>query len=257
MRRVRLVHWNTDETATRAAALHAAGFEVETSPVRGPADLRELAERPPDAVVIDLSRTPSHGRDVALAIRTRKGTRQLPLVFVDGERAKVAAMKALLPDATYTSWRGIGGAIRRAMATAPEHPVAPSALAGYAATPLPRKLGIKPGSTLALVGAPPRFESALAPLPAGAVVVRRVGERPTLTLWFVRRRAELERRIVGIAARSDGLWIAWPKQASGVQSDVTQAVVREIGLASGLVDFKIAALDETWSALRFARRVVA
>ena len=122
-------------------------------------------------------------------------------------------------------------------------------------TTLPHKLGIKPGSTLALVSAPTGFEAALAPLPAGAVVERRLGARPTLTLWFVRRRAELERRIAGIAVRSDGLWVAWPRAHTGVRTDVSQAVVREIGLASGLVDFKIAALDETWSAIRFSRRV--
>ena len=122
-------------------------------------------------------------------------------------------------------------------------------------TPLPRKLGMRPGGTLALVYAPVGFEAKLGPLPAAAVVTRRLGASPTLTLWFVRRRAELERRIAGIAARSDGLWIAWPKQASGVKTDVTQPVVREVGLAAGLVDFKICAVDETWSALRFARRV--
>jgi hypothetical protein len=256
MRRVRLVHWNTAETAACATMLHAAGFDVETSPVRGPADLRALAESPPDAVVIDLSRAPSHGRDVALAIRTRKGTRHLPLVFVEGEPAKVDAMKALLPDATYTAWRGIRAALRHAVAAPPAEPVVPpSPLAGYASTPLPRKLGIKPGAMLALVGAPARFESVLGTLPPDAIVARRPGPRPTLTLWFVRRRAELERRIAAIAARSDGLWISWPKQASGLATDLTQAVVREIGLAAGLVDFKICALDETWSALRFARRV--
>ena len=256
MRQVRLIHWDEAEGAARASELQTAGFAVDRAPFRGPGDLRALAESPPAAVVIDLSRTPSHGRDVALAIRTRKGTRHLPLLFVDGDPAKVALIEALLPDAAYGSWRGIRTALRRAIAQAPADPVVPaSALAGYAGTPLPRKLGIRPGATLAIIGGPPEFESSMGELPAGAVVTHGVPSSPALTLWFVRRRSELERRIVRLAALSDGLWVAWPKQASGTSTDLTQTVVREIGLASGLVDFKICALDETWSALRFSRRV--
>jgi CheY-like chemotaxis protein len=256
MKRVRLVHWNETEAAGPVAQLQAAGFAVDCTPLRGPADLRVMAESPPDAVVIDLSRTPSHGRDIALAIRTRKGTRHLPLVFVEGDPGKVALVRALLPDAAYSTWRGIRAALRRAIAEAPTDPVVPaSALAGYAGTPLPRKLGIRAGATLALVGAPPGFEAALGELPAGAVVTRGARTSPSLTLWFVRRRSEFERRIARLASLSDGLWVAWPKQASGTPTDLTQAVVREIGLAAGLVDFKICALDEKWSALRFSRRV--
>jgi hypothetical protein len=216
MRRVRLVHWNEAEAAEPAARLEAAGFAVDRTPLRGPADLRAMAESPPDAVVIDLSRTPSHGRDVALAIRTRKGTRHLPLLFVEGDPEKVARIEALLPDAAYATWRGIRTALRRAISEAPADPVVPSSpLAGYAGTPLPRKLGIKAGATLALVGAPPGFEASLGQLPADAVVTRGARRSPALTLWFVRRRSELERRIVRLAAMSDGLWVAWPKQFQG------------------------------------------
>jgi CheY-like chemotaxis protein len=256
MRRVRLVHWNEEEASARASLLRSAGFNVDPTPLRGPADLRALAECPPDAVVIDLSRTPSHGRDVALAIRTRKGTRHVPLLFVDGDPEKVARIEGLLPDAAYATWRGIRAALRRAIAGAPADPVVPaSPVAGYAGTPLPRKLGIKAGATLAVVGAPPGFESMLGELPANAVVTHGARTSPALTLWFVRRRADLERRIVRLASLSDGLWVAWPKQNSGMPTDLTQTVVREIGLAAGLVDFKICALDEKWSALRFTRRV--
>ena len=256
MRHVRLVHWSESEAADRASLLRAAGFEADRTPLRSPADLRAMAESPPTAVVIDLSRAPSHGRDIALAIRTRKGTRHLPLVFVEGDPDKVARIEALLPDAVYASWRGIRAALRRAVADAPVDPVVPkSALEGYAGTPLPRKLGIRPGSTLALVGAPPGFEASMGELPDRATVTRGTSSRPTLTLWFVRRRADFAKRLAKLAAISDGLWVAWPKQGSGAATDLTQSVVREIGLATGLVDFKICALDEKWSALRFTRRV--
>ena len=129
-------------------------------------------------------------------------------------------------------------------------------VAGYSGTPLPKKLGIKPDSVVALVGAPAGFEKTLGELPAGAVL-RRNARRPAhLTLCFVRTRAELGRRIRALAraAAQGGLWICWPKKASGVPTDLTESVVRERGLAAGLVDFKVCAVDATWSGLRFARR---
>jgi hypothetical protein len=256
MTRVRLIHSSPSEIPARTARLAAAGYEVDPTPIKGPADLKALAADPPVAIIIDLSRTPSQGRDVALALRTRKGTRPIPLVFVGGAAAKVAPIRALLPDGIYTTWPGIRGALQRATTAPPAAPVVPrSVLAGYAGVPLPRKLGIKPGSVLTLVGAPPGFEQSVGRLPPQATLRRGVTAEPTLTLWFVRRRAALEERIRRLAARSQGLWVAWPKQTSGLATDLTQSVVREVGLASGLVDFKICALDETWSALRFSQRV--
>jgi len=132
----------------------------------------------------------------------------------------------------------------------------PAAPAGYSGTPLPRKLGIKPGFTVHLVDAPDGFETALGALPAGASL-RRTGRRPAdLVVWFVRSVAALDHGIVARAAATGpgGLWIAWPKKASGVRTDVTQAEVRAAGLDHGLVDYKIAAIDATWSGQKFARR---
>jgi len=254
--RVRLIHWNVAEIAARVAQLRAAGYAVNPKPVRSPAELKVLAANPPAAVVIDLSRTPSHGRDVALAIRARKGSRHVPLVFVEGDPAKVAPIRKLLPDGIYTTWAGIRPALIRARTAKRPAPAAPqSVLAGYSGTPLPRKLGIKPGSLLVLVDAPPGTVSIIGTLPPGARLRRGLGAQPALTLWFVSKRAALESRIAAVARRSAGLWVAWPKRTSGVATDLTQAVVREIGLAAGLVDFKICALDQTWSALRFSPRV--
>ena len=87
---VRLVHWNAAETADRAEKLRAAGYDVVCDPF-GPADLRSLKDRPPAAVVIDLGRLPAQGRDLGLLIRRQKATRQVPLVFVEGQPQKVAA----------------------------------------------------------------------------------------------------------------------------------------------------------------------
>jgi CheY-like chemotaxis protein len=222
----------------------------------GPAELRTLRADPPDAVVVDLSRLPSQGRDVAIAIRQYRSTRRVPLVLVDGDPGKVERIRALLPDATYATWPTARAALRRALARPPATPVVPgSMLAGYAGVPLVKKLGIKPGAIVGLIGAPPRFERTLGHLPPGARVRRQAPGRSDLTLWFVRSVRELAREIRRMvpAATGAGLWILWPKQASPLATDLTQNEVRRVGLAAGLVDFKVCAVDATWSGLRFTR----
>ena len=256
MPRIRLIHWNAAEAAERAARLPADEFEVDHAPL-DTASLRALRTNPPDALLIDLGRLPSHGRDVGVAMRQTRTTRGLPLVFVDGDPAKVELVRQLLPDAVYTDWANVQLALRDAIANPPANPVAPaSGLAGYSGTPLPRKLGIKPGYAVALPGAPDDFETTLGELPEDVVFRRRVQGRCDLIVWFVGSRRELRQRVqrYGQRAGPGGLWICWPKKASGVKSDLSERVVRETGLANGLVDYKIAAIDQTWSGLRFTRR---
>ncbi len=131
---------------------------------------------------------------------------------------------------------------------------------GYSGTPLPKKLGIKQGMTVALVSAPPGFS--LGDLPEGAKVRRGARGRPGLVIWFVGSRLELGweiRRIAGFASGSP-LWIAWRKQsAKGARgragsSEPSESAVREAGLESGLVDYKVCAIDAEWSGLLFAPR---
>jgi hypothetical protein len=133
------------------------------------------------------------------------------------------------------------------------------ASSGYSGTPLPRKLGIKPGTRLALVGAPADLETALGELPPDVVVRRRAQGPCDVIVAFFTRGVELERRLPALkrALHSDGgLWLAWPKGSSGVQTDLGEGAVRAAGLAAGLVDNKVCAIDETWSGLRFVYRVV-
>lgn len=107
-------------------------------------------------------RLPSHGRDVALGIRKFKSTRYVPLVFVEGDPEKVKHIKELLPDAVYTTWSQIQGALKRAIAHPTKDPVVPrTALDGYSGTPLPKKLGIKAHSVVCLIDAPKSFENPL------------------------------------------------------------------------------------------------
>lgn len=256
MPRIRLIHWNADEAAERAARLTNRGLRVDHA-LLDPSGLRALRADPPDAVVIDLSRLPSHGRDLGVALRQTRATRRIPLVFVGGAPAKVARVRELLPDAVFTYWPGVHQALAQAMAHPPTDPVAPgSSLAGYSGTPLPRKLGIKPGYAVALVGAPDDFERTLGELPPDVIVRRRAQGRCDLIVWFVGSRRDLGRRVAryGTKSGAGGLWICWPKKASGVVSDLSERVVRETGLAHGLVDYKIASIDPTWSGLRFTPR---
>lgn len=256
MPRIRLIHWNAAEAAERAARLPADEFRVEHAQLNT-AGLRGLRANPPDALLIDLGRLPSHGRDLGVAMRQTRATRALPLVFVAGDPGKVERVRQLLPDAVYTDWPNIQPALRRAIANPPPQPVVPeSGLAGYSGTPLPRKLGIKPGYTVATPGAPDAFQTTLGTLPDDVDLRSRVQGRCDLIVWFVGSRRELRRRVQRYGARAGpgGLWICWPKKASGVKSDLSERVVRETGLAHGLVDYKIASIDQTWSGLRFTRR---
>jgi hypothetical protein len=134
-----------------------------------------------------------------------------------------------------------------------------SGAAGYSGTPLPRKLGIKPEARVALIGAPEGFDATLGALPDGVAVRRRAGGQPLdVIVAFFSRRSMLERRLPALSAALDpagGLWIAWPKRASGVPTDVTEDVVRTLGLAAGLVDNKVCAIDHVWSGLRLVYRL--
>jgi len=254
--RVRLVHWNAKEAEAKAAILRAAGCNVAYESLN-PKALRELRYNPPTAVVIDLTRLPTQGRDVAMAIRHSKITRHVPIVFVDGDPEKVALIKTQLPDAVYTTWSQILSSLEGAIAHPPKVTVVPrSLLEGYSGAPLVKKLGIKANAIVALVDAPDNFEKTLGELPKGVTLLKKVSGRANLTIWFVRSRRNLEHHITRMTALVDkgGLWIVWPKKPSQIAADLSQAAVRKAGLSVGLVDYKVCAIDANWAGLLFARR---
>jgi hypothetical protein len=128
--------------------------------------------------------------------------------------------------------------------------------AGYSATPLPRKLGFKPGITAAFLDAPDGLEGLLGDLD-GVTVKRSLRGRADLVLCFVTARRDLARRGAGLrrAIAPDGsVWVCWPKRASKVPTDITEDVVRDVLLPTGLVDVKVAAVDATWSGLKLVVR---
>ena len=258
MSRVRLIHWKAAEAEERIERLQAAGYEVVYRDMGSSADLKELAENLADAVVIDLGRLPSHGREVARWLRERKATRRVPLVFAGGDPQKVERIKELLPDAVYAVWDDIGDSLALAIANAPADPVVPVSSSGaYSGVPLTKKLGIKEGLSVLLIDPPEDFADTLGELPQGATLHTHADGPSPLAVWFTKSRAELEGGLeekMRSVAEGGSLWIASPKKASKVVTDLNQNVVREIGLAAGLVDYKVCAIDSTWSGLLFTRR---
>jgi hypothetical protein len=130
--------------------------------------------------------------------------------------------------------------------------------AGYSGTPLPKKLGIKEGSRVALLGAPDRFEKVLGELPAGASVRSRAGGESDVIVLFETRfsklRGDFRKAMEMMPAGGGMLWVAWPKKAAKMDTDLDENLIRAFGLAQGVVDTKVCAIDETWSGLRFSRR---
>jgi hypothetical protein len=255
--RVRLVHWKEQEVSERVVRLEVEGYEVEGEVPGTSIGIKQLRESPPAAFVIDLGRLPSHGREVAYALRQSKALRGIPIVFVDGAAAKVEAIRADLPDAAYAKWVDIGAALREAIANPPADPFVPASDSGpRSGKPLPQKLGIKPGFTVALIDAPEAIEKTIAPLSPETTLRRGNRGRREMTLWFATSQAAVRSRCDAVAkAVGEGtLWMAWPKGSSGAQTDLTEDVIRQIALPAGLVDTKVCAIDDTWSGLRLTKR---
>ena len=130
--------------------------------------------------------------------------------------------------------------------------------AGYSGTPLAKKLGIKPRSTAAVLDGPDDLDELLAPLPDGVTVRTSLRGSVDLVVAFFVDAAACKKRLPALAGKiypDGGLWLAWPKKTSGVATDLDGSTVRELGLAAGIVDIKVCAIDETWSGLRFVHRV--
>ena len=137
-------------------------------------------------------------------------------------------------------------------------PSPPAPTGGYSGTPLIQKLGIKPGHRLAFVRAPEDFAATLGPLPATARLLHGPATALDVIVLFSTTQRDLETRFAALTKRLEpagALWIAWPKKASGVRTDLHGNVVRDIGLAGGLVDVKVCAIDAVWSGLKFVRRL--
>jgi hypothetical protein len=255
---VALIHWNEAEARLRIAATRLKRFHLEHLPLVNGSDRsawKTLRDTPPAVVLIDLSRLPSHGREVGLTLRQTKATAHLPIVFVSGAPEKVAATREKLPEAQYCEWPDCEKAIERAIAAPVPPPQPRDALCSTA--PLAQKLGVKEGSRVLLVGAPKDFAATLGSLPRDATTTSKATGTFDVVLFFTKEKATLRgaiERYEPLLADRGGLWIAWPKKASKVPTDITEDTLRDVALPMGLVDNKVCAIDATWSGLRFARR---
>ena len=130
--------------------------------------------------------------------------------------------------------------------------------AGYSRNPLNQKLGLKSGFRIAVINPPDRYWDLVHPLPEGVSVLGPRARRLDFVHVFAERRAELARALPKLLARikPDGMiWVSWPKRLSGVPTDITEDVIRELALPLGMVDVKVVAVDETWSGLKLVIRV--
>lgn len=128
---------------------------------------------------------------------------------------------------------------------------------GYSGTPLAKKLGFAPDMSVVLLDAPPNLSELLGELPSGVKVSRRLTHGADVVLIFVEYAADLSRKVLALksAVAPDGMvWVAWPKRASKMPTDLTEDIIRDIVLPTGLVDVKVCAIDATWSGLKLVIR---
>jgi hypothetical protein len=132
-----------------------------------------------------------------------------------------------------------------------------ASMSGYSGTPLAKKLGIKPGNQLLLIGAPDRYNSLLEPLPEAVQFDEQLSEATDIVQVFSTHRIELEQLLVSYRTRlkpTGVIWVSWPKKSSRMPTDITEDVIRDIALPLGFVDIKVCAVDEVWSGLKLVIR---
>jgi hypothetical protein len=243
---VRLFHSRPDEAQPLIRLLEDAGFIINYKPLdsRAWSELRTLN---PVAVVIDLTRLPSQGRYIALKIRATKALQHLPIVFVDGDPAKVDLIRRDFPDAIFTPRARLVSEVRRAKPLAKPVSVR-NVLVSYETRTVSQKLGIAEGMRVSVIDPPRAFERLLAGLPEDIEFVE--DESAPLTLWFVR---DPDTYLAGLRSMRTRkrLWIVYSK---GGKSALTQTVVRSAALDVGLVDYKICSVSDTWTAMLFTMK---
>jgi CheY-like chemotaxis protein len=256
MARLRVIHWNAEEAAPLLALCRSAGYGVDYEHGGGPAMVKATRKPPvPDAVVIDLTRLASHGREVGVALRNYKALRSTPIVFVDGEEEKVEKTRERVPGAYFCTRAQLRRTLKKALSEERkgEFPAAAPMMELYRSRFTFQKLGVKPGMSLGVVDPPRDYLAALGPLPEGVEIVENPEAPEAVTVWFVH---ELDpyldalSRMRRIAHRTK-LWVAWRK---GAKNGITQNSVREAAREFGLVDYKICAIDGRWSGMLFALR---
>ncbi|HEY6986983.1 MAG TPA: hypothetical protein VH369_01290 [Bryobacteraceae bacterium] len=254
MARIRLLHWNASEAAKYLSALTAARHRVEYDERFEPRLVRQWRTQPPDVFVIDLSRLPAQGREIAIALRQWPTTRRVPIVFCDGAPEKVEKTRALLGDALYCEFSKLRNSIRKALAEPCAEATVPTPMMKrYAMRTTAQKLGITADSTVAVIDPPRDYLTVLGDLPAGVQFIEdRVA---SVTLCFVHDLPSLQERMSERRrlARTSKLWFCWRKGKTAV-SGLSGNSIRAAAVALGLIDYKICSLNAVWSGMLFAFR---
>jgi len=255
MHRVRVIHWKSSEAKSLIDAVRAAGFEPEFEPdPNGAVVAKAITSNPPDAVVIDLSRLPSHGRELAVWMRNRKSIRTIPIVFFEGEPEKIEKVKAVLPDAAYATSSSLSRMLKTACKGRTPNPVVPpSAMERFKTKTAAQKLGIVALSTVGVMYAPRDYAAVLGEMPEGVEFFEDPDAPLNVTLWFIRDSEAMLgalRRMRAWAPKTR-LWVLWPK---GSSNRFRESSIREMGIENGLVDYKICSVNDQWSGILFARK---
>jgi len=245
--RVLVIHREPAEAAALAGRLRDRGIDAHPYLSLGTRGFREVRGNPPEAILIDLTRLPSYGKAMGVMLRENKSLGSIPLVFVTGDPAKTGIVKRVLPDATYAQWCDVHAAIERAIAR-PRAVKAPRMPQRSVA----QKLGIGAGTTLALCNPPPGYTLEL---PEG--VSSGKADEAGVVMFWARTEAALDRelpRLAKIMTKGRRVWLLWPKRTSGVETNLTMPRVRELANGYGLTDYKVCAVDQTWSAMAVGPR---
>lgn len=250
MARIRLFHWKAEEARPLTTVLQAAGHSVDyQEKLSSP---RELLKSVPDAYVFDLTRTPSHSRELAVYLRGARASRHVPMVFVGGEPEKVEYVRRVIPDAAYTSITRLKSALKSAIANPPANPLRPmQMMERWSHRSTAQKLGIAKACRVAVIDPPHDYAKAIGALPDGAALDEESTEDCQIALWFVHGVPEFHAalpRMRKLASRSR-LWVLWrKKKADGLDGNF----IRKCANDFGLVDYKICSFNDTWSGMVFS-----
>lgn len=257
MLRVCLLHWKAREAAGHLETLRRAGYRVEYDEQFSPALMKRWREAPPDAFVIDLSRLPSQGREIAIALRQSPKTRLVPLVFCGGLAEKLSAVRAVLPDATYCELVTLEVSLQKGITERPANPVKPTAMMDrYKGRTAAQKLGIRQSSIIALIDAPSYALQVVGELPPDVEIVEKWTPKVSVTLCFLQDPGSVAALVSEVreCAVSSKLWMLWRKGGKAARGEVTEDLVRSTALSLGLVDYKVCSVDASWTAMLFARK---
>jgi hypothetical protein len=253
---IKLLSWH-DDVEKKAASLQRPGLQIDAAPlIRSSGVVGELAHLNPAALVFDLDKRASHAREIALALRSSKSARHIPILFAGGLPEKMDRIRSENPDASYATWAEAA----KALASLLKHPPPVPAIVSprdFSSTPLPKKLGIGSNMQVGLIAAPDGFEELLGDLPESTTLVTRITPKTSLAACFIRSLEDLAATLDLLTLRlpkQASAWIVHPKQTSKHHTDFNQNHVRDAALAAGFVDYKVCSIDANWSALKFAHR---